>query len=182
MTIKIDHINVDRSEDLGYWYLWALEFNNTFKFLFTQLEKFFLRKTYNIDTESPMPSDIVMWCVYIHALELYMKTYLLTRNIPLKDLRNTNKYGHNLEELRKKCAEFELKFDDECITWITKDLRRFTRMDWEYIKYPPKRPPLSKKSKLLDIQHLPSMYEEKIMIPPLDLLEGIVKPLVYIKD
>ena|SRR3989344_3712279 len=181
MTIKIDHINVDRSENPGFWYLWTIDFNNTFRYLFGELEKFLQKKTHNINTDSPIPSNVVMWHIYAHTLELYMKTFLLSvRTVPFKDIRNI--YGHDLEELRKKCAETEPKFKNSILTWITQDIKKFTKIDWEYIKYPPKFPPLGKNPKRKDIQRLPPMYGKKTMIPPLDLLEEIVKPLVYIYD
>lgn len=122
-----------------------------------------------------------MWHIYAHTLELYMKTYLLAINaVSFKDIRN--KYSHNLEKLRKKCAESEPKFNDKNLIWITQDLRKFTKLEWEYIKYPPKIPPLSKKPKRRDFQTIPSIYGNKTMLPPLDLLEEIIKPLVYLKD
>ncbi|OGK25378.1 hypothetical protein A3A46_00015 [Candidatus Roizmanbacteria bacterium RIFCSPLOWO2_01_FULL_37_13] len=180
MTIKIDHLNMDRSEDPGFWYLWALEFNNTFRLLFSYSDNF-LKKSHNINTDPPPPSHIVMWTIYAHTLELYMKTYLLAlKAVQISDLRY--KYSHDLERLRQKCAELEPQFNNKYLTWITQDLKKFTKIDWEYIKYPPKIPPLSKKPKLRDIQHTPGMYGKKTMLPPLDLLEKIIKPLVYIND
>lgn len=180
MTLKIDHINTDRSEDAGFWYLWALEFRNTFNFLFIQKEKYWDKQSRNINIEPPPPSSLVIWCIYVQTFELYLKTYLLAiKAIPLSILAS-KKYGHDIEMLRKKCAETEPRFNDKCITWITQDLIRFTNIPWQYLKYPPKRLPLKLKPKHTESQHVPGLYGKEVMIPPLDLLDGIVKTLVYI--
>ncbi len=131
---------------------------------------------------SPLASGIVMWHIYAQCLELYMKTYLLAINsLQINELRS-KKYGHDLEKLRKKCAESETRFNNKQLAWITQDIRKFTKIDWEYIKYPPKRSPLSEKSKTEENQHLPGMFGREVMIPPLDLLDEIIKPLVYNHD
>ena len=88
----------------------------------------------------------------------------------------SEKYAKKKEKSDKK------KFNDKNLVWITQDLRKFTRLKWEDIKYPPRMPPLVTKPKLKDMQHTPSLYGEKNMLLPLDLLEEIVKPLVYVQD
>lgn len=182
MTIITDHINLDRFEDPGFWYLWANDFNNTFRSLFRQHTNFWKRKKYNINTDPPPPSHIVMWVIYAHALELYMKTYLLAKKEVSVQVLRSKTYSHDLERLRLKCAELDSKFNDINLTWITQDIRAFTNMDWEFIKYPPVIPPVIKKPKFKDLQRIPSMYGKEVMMPPLDLLGTLVKSLVYIKD
>lgn len=53
----------------------------------------------------------VVWYLYYHAIELYLKAYLSGNGITLDELRN--KYGHRVNRLVKKSNEFGLQFDDE---------------------------------------------------------------------
>ncbi len=54
--------------------------------------------------------------------------------------------------------------------------------DWKSIRYPHRRAPLLKTADRKSDQHLPGLYGPDSMIPPLELLDEIVKELVYIKD
>jgi hypothetical protein len=123
-----------------------------------------------------------MWTIYSHAIELYMKTYLLASKLESINTLRSRKFGHSLEELRRRCAEDQIKFDDKCLTWITQDLKNFTKLEWNQLKYPPNVPASKNKPKFRDMQTIPPLFGEEKMLPPLDLLESIVKPLVYIED
>lgn len=169
MTIKTDHLNTKKSEDPGYWYIWALSFNTTFRFMFLAHEKFFNKKLINLDQEPPPPSSIVVWHIYAHSLELYMKTFLLFHKIAsVQEFKDKKKFGHNLEKLRISCSGVNPKFNNEDLKWITQKIKEFMdNLDWENIKYPNKIPPL---------------FGEKNFFPPLALLDSVVRPLVYVRD
>jgi hypothetical protein len=123
-----------------------------------------------------------MWGIYAHTLELYMKTYLLVKKEESVITLKSKKYGHDLEQLRLKCSQSDTRFEEEELKWITHDLRKFTNMNWEFIKYPPKISAKIKRLKSFSNQNLPPIFGKEVMIPPLDLLEEIIKPLVYIAD
>src|SRR3989344_8092491 len=100
MTILIDHLNVDRSEDPGYWYLWSLDFKNTFLFLYEHEMNLYKDKV-NLDKLPPQPGVVTILTVYFTALELYMKTFLVCRDAELTvEELASRKWGNKLEKLR----------------------------------------------------------------------------------
>lgn len=168
----IDYLNLDKEKDPGYWYLWALDFKNTFCYLFDGSEKLLRRKKINLDTLPSQPGHLSMWIIYFTALELYLKTFLLAkRQVSVTILKC--EYKHNLKKLLNKCknvdkAEKVNRFDNLDLGWIIMMLKKtINTYDWTKIRYP---------------GGTIAMYGEKTVLPPLLKLDKIVKPLVWAKD
>jgi len=182
MTILTDHLNIDRSEDPGYWYIWALDFKNTFLFLYDQTFKLLNSKNINLDQLPSQPGNISILTIYFSTLELYMKTFLLANKSFELSLLKT-KYRHKLSEIREKCADIDNRFNNENLKWIIDTMEKSIKSDWSQIKYPLKRAPLlDKKADRSKDAGMFGLFGKKTMLPPLELLEEIVKPLVYIED
>ena len=49
--------------------------------------------------------------LYIHAIELYLKSFLRLKGLPVKELRS-KKFGHDIRAIAKKAKELGLHFDD----------------------------------------------------------------------
>lgn len=177
MTILTDHLNIDKRADAGYWYVWSLDFRNTFLVAY---DSFFTKE---FSLEKPVPGSISLWHLYAHAIELYLKTYLLAKKrLTVKELAK-KEWGHNLENLRKLCSGYDSAFNSQKLLWVTQDLGRFMNgLFWENIKYPNKRLPLKNKYLEKGSTHLPPLYGREEMVEPLVLLDGLVKPLVYVDD
>src|SRR3989337_3975301 len=111
MTILIDHLNVDRSEDPGYWYLWALDFKNTFLFLYNHEMNLLQNKPkINPDQLPPPPGHISIQTLYFTAIELYLKAFLLAqKDLTVAELAS-NKWSHQLIKLRKRCSDIDGDF------------------------------------------------------------------------
>ena len=183
MTIITNHLNIDRSEDPEYWYLWALDFKNTFLFLYSRVTNLYRLKNINLDKLPPQPGNLATLTIYYASIELYMKTYLLAKGILKTRQLRRKEFGHHLEVLRKVCSKSDARFNNEALKWIIKVMEMSLKSDWSQIKYPPRRAPLFKVgAERTKNSHVMPLYGKETMIPPLELLEDIVIPLVYTKD
>jgi hypothetical protein len=67
------------------------------------LEFFYLaiefRHAYERLPDSGHPPEWPKYVLFYHAIELVLKAYLLAKGVSEKDLRNKNKFGHNIEKL-----------------------------------------------------------------------------------
>ncbi|MCV6823954.1 MULTISPECIES: HEPN domain-containing protein [Halocynthiibacter] len=61
----------------------------------------------SIDATHP---DAVVYYLYFHAIELYLKSYLLAYGNTAEQLRQ--KYGHNVRKLANACAALGLTLED----------------------------------------------------------------------
>ncbi|MEN9406915.1 MAG: hypothetical protein RLZZ455_131 [Candidatus Parcubacteria bacterium] len=172
MTIFIDHLNLERESDPGYWYIWAADFKNTFIYLFTSEQKLLKRKRINIDRLPPQPGHLSMWIIYFSAIELYLKTFLIKEgDCDIETLRT--KYGHRLKELLQECKNVSKlripnEFENRELNEIIEILQKMTKTDdWTVIRYPGKSL---------------GMLGRDSVIKPLLFLEERVKSLVWVKD
>ena len=62
MTILTNHINIDRSDDPGYWYLWSVDFKNTFLFLYEH-EMNMLRSRTKINLDK-LPAEVKLTVMF----------------------------------------------------------------------------------------------------------------------
>jgi hypothetical protein len=70
--------------------------------------------------------------LYIHALELYLKAFLLLNGIPLDVLRS-RKYGHKICCLSDKARTFGFRFADEDVE-VLSIIACLDIIDYRYIK------------------------------------------------
>src|SRR3990172_363416 len=136
MTILIDHLNVDRSEDPGYWYLWALDFKNTFLFLYNHEMNLLQNKPkINPDQLPPPPGHISIQTLYFTAIELYLKAFLLDqKDLTVAELAS-NKWSHQLIKLRKRCSDIDGDFENKELKWVIDALNKLFKKDWHLLKY-----------------------------------------------
>lgn len=72
----------------------------------------------NIDATHP---DSVVYYLYYHAIELYLKSYLLAQGVSLEDIEK--KYRHHTRKIANKAKTFGLKLtevDEQVITQMAK--------------------------------------------------------------
>lgn len=186
MTIKTDHINLNREEDPAHWYLFALEHKNTFLFLYDYVLNFQKRmEGMNIDTLPPQPGITPINTIYFTAIELYLKAFLLIKvdSVNVKTLRSKN-WSHNLEKLRKRCAEIDNEFNNNELVWIIGILEAMFKTHWALLKYPSSFAPAKEQNYMSDPNNKrqPPLFGSKTMTPPLEFLDAKVKDLVYIED
>ena len=193
MTITIDHLNKNRNEDPAYWYLWASDFKNSFMFMYSH-QIHLLDSEINIDLLPPEPGAVTMRTTYFCALELYMKAYLLSNDDKVKSSEDKPSYlkdtfGHNLDKLRKRCAELDKEFDMPELIWIIEDLKILFKSDWSFLKYPPYRKALKSKTNQINKDKkldqdvvMPGLSGEEQMFLPLNFLDNKVKAQNYIED
>ncbi len=91
-------------------------------FFYYGKEFFNTAKAYNkSDNYSPVP-----YYLYCHAIELFLKAFLLSKGVSIKDLKNH--YGHFIDKILIKAKEFEL----DNVVSITNEQEREIKKANEY--------------------------------------------------
>lgn len=111
-------IDLELEKDPKEWMQRGDEFRMTAKYL----SKEYMESMFEDNGETLPAKHPMLWAsvpfIYIVAttLEIYLKGYLIAKGLKIEEVR---KFQHDIEKVRKKCSEYNLKFDKGTLPYIT---------------------------------------------------------------